>query len=307
MSRRYTAVRGLARFTSVRAAVTAARHLAQRRVTAQYIADRETNLPRTRLDGLDRAGVDTIVAGLRTDGLAQGLRLAPDTVAAVVDFAEHALVYADREVDRGFRPHDRPAAEATLGKPILVAQYFNSQEECPEIGAIATDPALELIAARFLGSVPRLVGSSLWWTFPVDATEADRNLHAHLFHRDVDDFAFLKFFFYLTPVAHGDGAHVCVLGSHDRPAADGLGERLRLRRYSDDEIAARFAPDRILEICGRAGEGFAENTLCVHKGLTPTRTPRLLLQFEFALFDHGVMHDRRPSGSLRMLPIDRPT
>ena len=50
-----------------------------------------------------------------------------------------------------------------------------------------------------------------------------------------------------------------------------------------------------------AGTGFAENTLCVHKGMTPTRAPRLLLQLQFALYDYGVMHDRRDPATLRRL------
>jgi hypothetical protein len=62
-----------------------------------------------------------------------------------------------------------------------------------------------------------------------------------------------------------------------------------------------FAPASILEICGAAGTGFAENTLCVHKGRTPSREPRLLLQLQYALFDYGVMHDRRAPAALKMI------
>jgi hypothetical protein len=79
------------------------------------------------------------------------------------------------------------------------------------------------------------------------------------------------------------------------------GDRWRIRRYSDAEVEKFFSTEQVVEICGQAGTGFAENTLCLHKGLTPTREPRLLLQLQFALFDHGAMHDRRPADALRML------
>jgi hypothetical protein len=79
------------------------------------------------------------------------------------------------------------------------------------------------------------------------------------------------------------------------------GDRWNIRRYSDDEVARCFTPDQVAEICGPAGTGFAENTLCVHKGLTPTREPRLLLQLQYALFDYGVMHDRREASALQMV------
>jgi hypothetical protein len=166
---------------------------------------------------------------------------------------------------------------------------------------LVTDPVLQWIAGRYLESMPKFVGANLWWTFPVVPLERDRDLHAHLFHRDVDDFRFFKFFFYLTPVEPGDGAHVCVLSSHVKPPRSEPGDPWNLRRYSDQEIAGTFAAENILEICGPAGTGFAENTLCIHKGLTPTDQPRLLLQLQFALFDYGVMHDRRDPTSLRMI------
>jgi hypothetical protein len=74
--------------------------------------------------------------------------------------------------------------------------------------------------------------------------------------------------------------------------------RSRVRRYRDAEIELTYPRNRILEICGPAGTGFAENTLCIHKGQSPTSEDRLILQLQFALFDYGVMHDRRDSALL---------
>ena len=79
------------------------------------------------------------------------------------------------------------------------------------------------------------------------------------------------------------------------------GDQWNLRRYTDAEIDRSYAPERIVEISGPAGTGFAENTLCVHKGRTPTGQARLLLQLQYALFDYGVMHDRWEASALRML------
>src|SRR6185312_10304249 len=110
-----------------------------------------------------------------------------------------------------------------------------------------------------------------------------------------------KFFFYLTPVKQSDGAHVCVIASHLKPPLIRAGDRWKLRRYSDAEIESFFGAEQILEICGPAGSGFAENTLCLHKGRTPTEGARLLLQLQFALFDYGVMHDRRDASALQMI------
>ncbi len=158
-----------------------------------------------------------------------------------------------------------------------------------------------LDCGEILGSVPTHVGTNLWWTFPVKPLEADKSLHAHLFHRDVDDFHFFKFFFYLTPVKPGDGAHVCVFASHQNPPSFRFGDKWNLRRYSDSEIDGNYRKEEIVEICGPAGTGFAENTLCIHKGLTPTMDGRLLIQIQFALFDYGSMHDRRSPSSMHLI------
>jgi hypothetical protein len=249
------------------------------------------------------AGVDPerFTNELQRDGVAFGLKLPEGDVAEIRAWAEANACYADRDPSRGFRLDGRADAERALGKPILVAQYFNTSTECPAVSRLLKDPFLELIATRYLGSLPTLVGTNLWWTFPVKASEADRSRHAHLFHRDVDDFRFFKLFFYITDVELGDGAHVCVVGSQTRPPVRKLGDRWIIRRYTDDEIAAEYPADRIVEICAPAGTGFAEDTLCIHKGLTPTRTPRLLLQVQYALFDYGVMHDRRAMSELRSM------
>ena len=157
------------------------------------------------------------------------------------------------------------------------------------------------IAAHYLKSIPTFVGANLWWTFPVDALSSDRNKHAHVFHRDVDDFKFFKFFFYLTAVPKGEGAHVCVIGSHHNPPRKSFVDQWAIRRYEDAEIIRYYPAGSILEICGEAGDGFAENTLCIHKGSTPQTEARLLLQLQFAMLDHGVMHDSRPPNELEVI------
>ena len=294
----YTLMRGVARFAFIRNAVARTRALMQGARLQGYLAECEARMDQSVFSLADR---EAFVRELDASGAAFGLRLPPSMVEGILRFANATECHADRETALGFRLDRRAQAEARLGKPILVAQYFNTEQHCADIARLAQDPLLRWIAARYLGSVPALVGVNLWWTFPVDATPADRDRHAHLFHRDVDDFRFFKFFFYLTDVKPGDGGHVCVLGSHRRPPARGWLDRWNLRRYGDDEVAAAYAPDAIREIAGPAGTAFAENTLCIHKGLTPTDAPRLLLQVQFALFDYGLMHDRRPPALLQRL------
>lgn len=294
----YTLMRGAARFSAIRSAVAVSRGLLHSGRVAAELAALETRLHETQFHGVD---LQRFVDDLDREGIAYGLRLPDNTVRGIVAWADTQPCFADRSETRGFFARDRPRAEAALGKPILLAQYFNAAEDCAAVARLIDDPVLRWVATRYLRSVPTFVGANLWWTFPVRALESDRAEHAHLFHRDVDDFRFFKFFFYLTDVPQGEGAHVCVASSHRSPPSSGGLDRWNVRRYSDAEIAGKYAPNQIHEICGPAGTGFAENTLCVHKGSTPKTTARLLLQLQFALFDYGAMHDRRDRSSLKLI------
>lgn len=294
----YTLMRGVARFLTVRQLVAISRRAFTRKQKKEYLAACESRMSETLFPAIDRS---SFVSELRRNGAAFGLKLSAQTVEAIHQYAANTPCYADRVPSLGFRLNQRSAANAAIGKPILVAQYFNSATACPDIGRLVDDPMLQAIACEYLESAPTFVGANLWWTFPVNALESDREQHAHLFHRDVDDFRFFKFFFYLTDVVAGDGGHVCVIGSHHRPPLARFGDRWNIRRYTDKEVGDQFPANDIQEICGSAGTGFAENTLCVHKGRTPTTHPRLLLQLQFALFDYGAMHDRRDSAQLRQM------
>jgi hypothetical protein len=292
---RYTLMRVLARFATARHAVVAGRALLQGRRRSRFMRECEARMHESAFPALDRRA---IVRELREHGVAFGLTLPTTMVRDIRAWAEANPSFADRIEDRGVPPGRLEVAQERLGKPILLTQYFNARVQCPAVAKLASDPALNWIAAAYLKSLPTFVGSNLWWTYPVQATAEDRDLHAHLFHRDVDDFSFFKFFFYLTDVAPGEGAHVLVRGSHRRPPARGFADRWNLRRYSDDEIRATYDPHDVLEITGRAGTGFAENTLCIHKGRTPATSARLLLQLQYALFDYGTMHDERDPAKL---------
>ncbi|NRP60359.1 hypothetical protein [Marinobacterium sp. xm-d-564] len=242
-----------------------------------------------------------IIQDLKKTGVSFGIKLPKDIVEGIRQYAESACCYADRKLDKGFYVREHAEASKKLNKEILVAQYFNSAHECREIGQLVNDPMLHKVAKGYLGENSRFVGVNLWWTFPVNASDEDRYRHAHKFHRDVDDFRFFKFFFYLTDVEIGDGGHVVVKNSKGKPPTRTLLDRWNIRRYSDDEITSHYPVEDIVEVAGLAGDGFAEDTWSIHKGKTPKKSARLLLQFQFSLNDFGVVSDERDPSQLRMI------
>ncbi len=58
------------------------------------------------------------------------------------------------------------------------------------------------------------MATELWWSFPTAATPLEKLKAAQVFHYDMDDYRFIKFFFYLTDVDLASGLYVCIRGNH---------------------------------------------------------------------------------------------
>lgn len=294
----YVFVRGAGRFAMVRKFVTVIKGWLEYRRTLQYRCELTANIGNSVFTGIQ---LEEYMRNLNASGCGFGLRLPNDVVEEIRAYAESSTVYAFRDPKLGFLLQERRQAEALLGREILLAQYFNAQEDCSAISRIAEDPLLKLIALNYLGSIPKYLGATLWWTFPVTPNRADQMKHAHFFHRDIDDFKFLKFFFYLTDVDAGDGGHWVVAGSHQYAPKITIKDRFVTRRFEDKEINNYYKNSDPIEVIGPAGLGFAEDTLCVHKAATPIRNPRLILQLQFGLFDFVPQNDKRSASELQRI------
>jgi hypothetical protein len=275
----YEVMQRIARFSGVRRAAMAS---ARRRSMPQPA----TPAPEGADPVQASAGIADILADLERDGLALRLALRPAAVAEILHWSGHAPCYAYENPAHGFLPAQRSQAEAVLGRPILKAVYFNPEQGCAAMRALCDSPTVHAIARAYLGGAAQLVSRQLWWTFPTDADEKTRKKAAHFFHRDIDDWAFLKFFFYITPVQPGDGAHHFVLQSH-RPGWKQLTvEGLQKKRWTDAQIARGYGQGALRELHGPAGLGFAEDTFGLHKAQSPSVQPRLLASLVFQLNDY---------------------
>lgn len=226
------------------------------------------------------AEVDRIVDGLEEFGAVPGFALPPRYVDYLVNYAVRTPCYADRNPAQGFYLGDRKKVEDKLGKQLLLAQYFNVQKDTL-IDELSRDPFLLSVAAKYLGVPPRLMSVNMWWTFPVEASAEDKAKHAHVFHFDLDDVKFVKFFFYLTDVDEGAGPHVYVKGSNKNIKYKN--HLFKSKRFTDDEVIQAYGEENIIKVLGAAGSCLVEDTITLHKGVTPTEKPRLILQFEYSI------------------------
>lgn len=178
--------------------------------------------------------------------------------------------------------HDPYRPDAPRFKPLGPGRHAHAHIAHHDPADIVRAPALMALANRpdvlaavqlFLGCKPTLAYLAAWWSYatPLGAQQAE------FFHRDVDDWRFVKLFVYLTDVDADSGPHVYVSRSAVSP------QLAQIRRFNDDEVAANFPADQVLTVTGRAGDAFLEDTFGIHKGQPVAKGHRLMFQAVYSM------------------------
>jgi hypothetical protein len=232
--------------------------------------------------------IEQVVDNLEKYGLFQGIYLPEKIVKEIFDFSLSTSCYAARKPNMGFHVWEREKAQAYYQTKILSAKYFNTASQCPAIKMLEKDPILLKIAAGYLKTTPVHIGNSLFWSFPTDSDIYEKSKSAQVFHCDLDDYKFIKFFFYLTDVDLGSGPHVYILKSHKQKK---FSYQLLRGRATEEDLINYYGIENIITLCGNAGWGFAEDSFGHHKGSPPITKSRLIFQVEFATYDYGMQQD----------------
>jgi hypothetical protein len=212
--------------------------------------------------------VDVLLNELQSSGLIKlGPVFSSTQLADIHQYLSGKLLKENGSGGRSFTLEELPES-------VRMADYgLGDILDCPHIIQLANSPALLALAAKYIGCKPTLSAIGLRWSFP--AGSQGEGLQA--FHRDSDDWRFLKVFVYLTDVAEDCGPHVYVKGTHRTRAP------LKLRPYGDAEIEAAYGQDQCVSVTGPAGFAFAVDTYGIHKGAVPKARRRLLLQFQYSI------------------------
>ena len=265
---------------------------AQRRVRARglrtSIADNLARLVRPASPASD----NPLAQALHNDGFAAlGPLFSPAQVAEIREWLSARQVSDPYRPGKAFLPDDDDARHPESH----VAYHGNADVlAAPHLLELANRPDILNAVGAFLGCKPTIGYLAAWWSYPT----AIGPQQAENFHRDVDDWRFVKLFVYLTDVGDRNGPHVYVHGSSSSP-------RLRaIRRYTDQEIGEAFGTDAIRYKSGAAGTGFLEDTYGFHKGQPVQEGRRLMFQAVYSLFPlpYG---PRTPVAARRSLPNAR--
>lgn len=143
----------------------------------------------------------------------------------------------------------------------------------PHLIALANDPHIIGVVSEFLGCKPTIGYLAAWWSYHTSKGAQQ----AEFFHRDVDDWKFVKLFVYLTDVGVDSGPHMYVQYSS---SSDKLTE---IRRFTDEEVCSSFGAENLLTLTAMAGQGFLEDTFGIHKGQPVEEGKRLIFQVVYAI------------------------
>lgn len=245
-------------------------HPARRSALARRIAGLR---PAMDAAGPPDAPADERLQLLRTRGLAP--------VGRVLDAAQcESLVnyFSALDVYDPYRPGSptfKPLGPGRHENAHIAHHTAADVSRAPHLLRLANDPSVLATVAQFLGCKPSLAYMAAWWSYatPLGAQQAE------FFHRDVDDWRFVKLFVYLTDVDHQSGPHVYVAETANSP------KLAQIRRFSDEEIATQFSPENVLTMTGQAGDAFLEDTFGIHKGQPVSRGHRLIFQAVYSMHE----------------------
>lgn len=264
---------------------------ALRRLVAASVARRRPPDPRLAEAATSAPGgglappmsVAVAVETLRREGLLTGIRLDPDSVAAIRAFAETAPCHGGPDGRLRFALEQRDEAARRSGLALPVGHLAQVQRDCPAAAAIARDPWLRAVAAGYLGARPILIDLRLWWSFPAPgATRTERSAVAQdAFHFDLGDWHQLKAFLYLTDVGPEEGPHVFVRGSHARRPF--LQQFHPFSARAPARLEAAYGAGSFTLLTGPAGTAFLEDPFGFHTGTAVRRGRRLILEVSFGI------------------------
>ena len=172
----------------------------------------------------------------------------------------------------------------------------------PDVQALMADESLLALAEAYLRARPRFDVLSMWWHTNFH-TQPDSEA-AQFYHFDMDRFAWLKVFIYLTDVGPEDGPHSFIEGSH---RCDGIPQKFLDRGYvrlTDEEVVGAYGPEKEIRFAAPKGTIIVEDTRGLHKGTAVTGNSRLILQLQLSNSLFGTAYPKSKFPERRNVELD---
>jgi hypothetical protein len=143
---------------------------------------------------------------------------------------------------------------------------------------LLSDEVLKIVS-NYLNCNKISVSAAFFISNPLDITREEQFSNAQYFHWDNDFKKFLKLYIYLTDVDEESGPHVFIKKTHKLKHPN---HRL-CRLYSDDSIKNYYEKDDVVNFFGESGSIFFVDSYGLHKGETPKKKSRILLNVHYGV------------------------
>jgi len=218
---------------------------------------------------------EALVASIRQDGLATGLKVPSGLVAEIRRYcaSQPAHTAIDKTYHIDFEPVDAPV------EGLRTFRYISPHNQCEAVRKLAFDPLLVDVAARYFGVNPVMYDTEIYWSFPSLQGRQRKNSEpvAEPFHFESGDFMSIVVFIYLTNVDEQCGPHVMIKGTHKHKTL----RQLLVNHLSFEKAIARYG-DRVEAALGPSGTGFIEDLSGYHQR-SPGFKPRLILGIHYMI------------------------
>ncbi len=160
------------------------------------------------------------------------------------------------------------------------------------VQSLVNDKALYQLVSLYLGAPARIYSVSAAWQYPMPTNHKPSN--AQLWHRDRDDFAFLKLFLYGSDVDKTCGPHAFIPRTHNSKSSKEIFKSSQKKyesiidgsnhQFFNDDLLKSIAHNiKPLIWVGPKATCFLEDTNGFHRAYMPTKKPRLLFQIIWTL------------------------
>jgi hypothetical protein len=239
-------------------------------------------LPKSSGDHRGNMEILQLVGNLRDSGSVRldGL-LTRDQISAMQAY------FAGRECYDPFRPEMKGFKDPDTAHRSCTHADFPAADvaAAPHVMELVNHPLVLGVVEEHLGVKPVIGNIQAWWNLYGFDAEANSNevyvRRPEEFHRDLEDFAELKLFVYLTDVDTGSGPHALIRTSHKWRLPRGT----RSLQLADPAYPSR---ENLQLITGPAGLAWLENPLTLHRGTIPTKAHRLMLAVTYTLLPIAV-------------------
>lgn len=163
-------------------------------------------------------------------------------------------------------------------------QYLRGVNHLPAVQSLIKDSRLHDLVSLYLHAPASLYNVLAWWQYPMDESHVLSN--AQKWHRDRDDFSFLKLFLYCTDVDLDSGPHAFLPKTHRLSSSRSQFTTLPIQNdliagrnhkfYSDSDLDSSGFNGQRKVWTGPAGTCFFEDTRGLHRAYPPRKTARLM-------------------------------